>query len=210
MPAAADAVVRRKGARRAGPPRDAGAVQPAMTSVGARRGAIGGGLLAGALPASALISVDGGLSVAMAFLNVITLGVAAVGALLGAVCGALAGHLVDEGRTWVQAAVASGTTAAVLVLVSCWLATGFELSWSFLLPATPLVLGSAAVATWQSWSLARRQDHRSSVVGRRVGRPASSHDLDERAPRRGRPGPRWSADDGWRPRRSGPAEGRRP
>lgn len=149
-------------------------MQPAMTSIGARRGAIGGGLLAGALPAFALLSVDGGLSFVMAFLNIITLGVAAVGALLGAICGALAGHLVDEGRTWVQAAVASAATAAVLVLLSCWVATGFEVSWAFLSPAAPLVIGSAAIATWQSWSLARRQDRRSSVIGRRAQRPASS------------------------------------
>lgn len=91
----------------------------------------------------------------------LTLSFVVLAGLVGAVCGTIAGRLLDNGYTWRRAAVVS--TAAALLAVAGVMAVfgggriGDNTSGVLVLG---LVLGggASAVAVWQSWAMARRQD----------------------------------------------------
>ncbi|GAA2025985.1 hypothetical protein WDZ16_01350 [Pseudokineococcus marinus] len=93
----------------------------------------------------------------------VTLPFVALASLLGAICGTIAGRLLDSGRTWRTAAAVSGATAMVAVVaVTVLISDGrlFTDLTGFLVLAALLAGGAVVVAVWQSWAMARRQDRR--------------------------------------------------
>ena len=117
---------------------------------GALRGAAAGGALVLVVVTAPLL-VWGSTERAVAPL---TLPVAVLGALLGGPCGALAGALLDAGRTWRAAALASGATALALLAGVLWLVSGTVSArplW------VPLGAGALLLAAWQSRALERRR-----------------------------------------------------
>ncbi|MEJ5913465.1 hypothetical protein [Pseudokineococcus sp. 1T1Z-3] len=82
------------------------------------------------------------------------------GALLGGVCGQVAGRLLDARRPWWQAALASSVLGLLLLLGVLLVLGALDPSRLLLAVGTigwALGVGVVLLATWQSWSLARRR-----------------------------------------------------
>lgn len=119
------------------------------------------GLLRGALGGAAVIFAVVTLPILLgsdAELVPATLIFVAFACLPGAACGALAGALLKQGRSWLLAAAASSAMAvlAAMLLLSDGQLTN-DVPGSLGL-AGALCGAATFVAVWQSWAMARRRD----------------------------------------------------
>jgi len=124
----------------------------------------GPGAVRGATAAAALVLAVVTLPVALsgeASFAWTALPFVALAGFFGAVCGTIAGRLLDNGYTWHRAAVISAAAASITVVGVLLVLTGGQITEStggLLTVAALLGGGSIVVAVWQSWAMARRQD----------------------------------------------------
>jgi len=122
------------------------------------------GLLRGALGGAAVIFAVVTLPILLgsdAELVPATLIFVAFACLPGAACGALAGALLKQGRSWLLAAAASSAMAVLAVLAAMLLLSDGQLTNDVpgSLGLAGALCGAATfVAVWQSWAMARRRD----------------------------------------------------
>lgn len=126
----------------------------------------GPGAIRGAAAAAALVLLVVTLPMLLsgdATFAPITLPFVVLAGLLGGVCGAIAGRLLDSGHTWRAAAAASSATAVAAVVGVMVLITDGQMTNDLPGSLTLIALlagGATLIAAWQSWAMARRQNRR--------------------------------------------------